>query len=87
MTSKNDALQERIVDIIAREGAVERELVKPDATLESLGIKSMDVVMILVGIEEEFQLYIPADESLSHIKDVNGLVADIQRRLAERKAQ
>ena len=82
-----DALHERIVDIIAREGGVERGMVIPDATLKSLGIKSMDVVMILVGIEEEFQIYIPADESLSHISDVKGLVADIQRRLVEKKVR
>ena len=62
-------------------------MVIPDATLKSLGIKSMDVVMILVGIEEEFQIYIPADESLSHISDVKGLVADIQRRLVEKKVR
>ncbi len=83
----NSVLEEKIVSIIAREGAVERERVTPEATLESLGIKSMDIVMILVGIEEEFQLYIPADESLSHIRDVRGLVGDIQRRLVEKEAR
>jgi acyl carrier protein len=84
---EDEALSQQIVDIIAREGAVQRELVTPNATLKSLGIKSMDVVMILVGIEEAFNVYIPADESLSHISDVKGLVADIQRRLSEKKAQ
>ena len=74
------------MDIVAREGGLDRALVTPDATLQSLGIKSMDIVMVLLAIEEEFQVYIPADESLSHISDIKGLVADIQRRLAEKKA-
>ena len=41
-----------IIDIIVAEGGVDREAVTPVATLETLGIASMDVMMILMGIEE-----------------------------------
>lgn len=79
------ALRDKVLDIIAREGAVERTRVTLDATLETLDIKSMDIVMILNGIEEEFDLYIPIDESLSHLVNVGDIVAEVARRLAAKK--
>lgn len=79
------ALRNKVLDIIAREGAVERSRVTVDATLETLGIKSMDIVMILNGIEEEFDLYIPIDESLSHLVNVGDIVVEVARRLAAKK--
>jgi acyl carrier protein len=77
----------KVMDIIAHEGAVDRARVTPDATLETLEIKSMDIVMILNGIEEEFDLYIPVDESLSHLVTVQDIVAEVSRRIVERKAK
>lgn len=88
MTARDDdaATRDKVLDIIAREGAVDRSRVTLDATLETLEIKSMDIVMILNGIEETFDLYIPIDESLSHLVNVGDIVAEVTRRLAERKA-
>lgn len=80
------ALRNKVLDIIAREGAVERSRVTVDATLETLGIESMDIVMILNGIEEEFDLYIPIDESLLHLVNVGDIVAEVARRLAAKKS-
>lgn len=77
----------KIMDIIAREGAVDRARVAPDATLETLEIKSMDIVMILNGIEEEFDLYIPVDESLAHLETVQDIVVEVSRRIVEAKAK
>jgi acyl carrier protein len=87
MTTKDDnaALRDKVLDIIAREGAIERSRVTPESTLETLDIKSMDIVMILNGIEEEFDLYIPIDESLSHLVNVGDIVDEVARRLAAKK--
>lgn len=81
----NAALRDKVLDIIAHEGAIERSRVTPDSTLETLDIKSMDIVMILNGIEEEFDLYIPIDESLSHLVNVGDIVDEVARRLAAKK--
>ena len=86
VTDDGAAIRDRVLDIIAHEGAVDRSRVTLDATLETLDIKSMDIVMILNGIEEAFDLYIPIDESLSHLANVGDIVAEVTRRLAERKA-
>lgn len=86
VTDDGAAIQDKVLDIIAHEGAVDRARVTLDATLETLDIKSMDIVMIPNGIEEAFDLYIPIDESLSHLVNVGDIVAEVTRRLAERKA-
>lgn len=85
ISESDDGIQAKVLDIIAREGAVDRSRVTPEATLETLEIESMDIVMILSGIEEEFDLYIPIDESLSHLGNVGDIVAEVSRRIAEKK--
>ncbi len=52
-------LVEQITEVIISEGMVDREKVTMDATIESLDLKSIDIVMILTAIEEKFDVYIP----------------------------
>ena len=40
-------LVEEIIEVIASEGMVDRAKVTPDATIEDLDLKSVDIVMIL----------------------------------------
>lgn len=70
---------ERIIDIIAEEGKVDREKITPDATLETLGIESMDVVMILMGVEEKLGTYIPMDAELASARNLSEFVASIEK--------
>jgi acyl carrier protein len=74
---ENIELENQILDIIARDGMIDRALLKPDATLQDLGVKSMDVVIILMGLEEKFDIYIPVDGPISAAKDVRGFVASL----------
>jgi acyl carrier protein len=52
-------LANQIIDVIVKEGMVDREKATLDATIESLDLKSIDIVMILTAIEEKFDVYIP----------------------------
>ncbi len=67
----------RVLDIIAREGMVDRARLTPDATLQELEVASIEVVMILNGLEEEFGIYIPVDQTISEVKTVRDLVTAI----------
>jgi acyl carrier protein len=67
-------IEQQIIDIIVKEGMVDRASMTPDATLESLSLQSMDVVMVLMALEEKFNVYIPVDSSLSDVKDLQGLI-------------
>lgn len=70
-------LVDEIIDVIASEGMIDRTKVTPDATIESLDLKSVDIVMILTALEEKFNVYIPMDGSLQEAKDVKTLIEAI----------
>ena len=69
-----EKLVEEIIEVIAAEGMVDRAKVTPDATIESLDLKSVDIVMILTALEEKFNVYIPMDGDLQEAKDVKTLI-------------
>jgi len=77
-----DAVSAQILDIIAKEGLVDRNLLKPEATLDEVGVASVDVVMILNEIEEVFGIYVPIDQSLTDIRNVGELVQHIAALIA-----
>ena len=69
-----EKLVEEIIEVVAAEGMIDRSKVTPDATIESLDLKSVDIVMILTALEEKFNVYIPMDGSLQEAKDVKSLI-------------
>jgi acyl carrier protein len=81
-------LIDEIIDVIAAEGMVDRAKITPDATIESLDLKSVDIVMILTALEEKFNVYIPMDGNLQDAKDVKSLIeaiADYIRKEREKQ--
>ena len=78
-------LVEDIIDVIVKEGMVERDKVRLDATIESLDLKSIDIVMILTAIEEKFDVYIPMDGSFQDAKDVQSLIDAIAVHIIKEK--
>ena len=63
-------LANQIIDVIVKEGMVDREKATLDATIESLDLKSIDIVMILTAIEEKFDVYIPMDGPFHEAKNI-----------------
>lgn len=64
---------ERLTKIIVEQLGVEEGLVKPEATLvEDLSADSLDIVELVMGIEDEFELEIPdqAAENIVTVQDV-----------------
>lgn len=78
-------LVDQIVDVIVTEGMIDREKIQPDATIESLGLKSIDIVMILTALEEKFDVYIPMDGPFHDAKDVKSLVDAMATYIAKEK--
>ena len=74
-------IEDRLLAIVSREGLVDRAKLVPDATLDSLGIASADVIVMLMAIEEEFGVYIPVDGSLSDSRTVGEFLAAIRPHL------
>ena len=88
VTVANDKakLFDDIVEVICKEGMVERERVTPDATIESLDLKSIDIVMILTAIEEKFDVYIPMDGSFQEAKTVQDLIDALTAHIQKEKS-
>ncbi len=78
-------LKEEIIEVIASEGMVDRSKVTPDATIESLDLKSVDIVMILTALEEKFNVYIPMDGSLQEAKTVESLIDAIAQHIQKER--
>jgi acyl carrier protein len=72
-----EQLVNEIIEVVAAEGMIDRSKVTPDATIESLDLKSVDIVMILTALEEKFNVYIPMDGNLQEAKDVKSLIDTI----------
>lgn len=79
-------LVNQITEVIISEGMVDREKVTLDATIESLDLKSIDIVMILTAIEEKFDVYIPMDGPFHEAKDVKSLIDAIAAYIIKEKS-
>jgi acyl carrier protein len=78
-------LVNQIVDVIVSEGMIDRDKIKMDATIESLGMKSIDIVMILTALEEKFDVYIPMDGPFHEAKDVQSLINAMAAYISKEK--
>ena len=76
----------QIVEVIAKEGMVDADKIKPGATIESLDLKSIDIVMILTAIEEKFDVYIPMDGAFQEAKTVQDLVDALAAHIKKEKS-
>lgn len=72
-----EELERQIIDIVVEQGMVDPARITPDATIESLEVESMDIVLILMAIEEKFGVYVPVDGSIAEAKDLSGFVRGV----------
>lgn len=79
-------LVEQVIDVISKEGMVDRDKVTLDATIESLDLKSIDIVMILTALEEKFDVYIPMDGPFHEAKNVKDLIDAISAYITDKKS-
>jgi acyl carrier protein len=84
LAAKSEDLEASILEVIAREGMISADKLTADATLESLGLSSLDVVHILLGIEDKYGVYLPLDESLEKTKNIGELIMVLSSQLAEK---
>ena len=84
--SDPQAVYNQVVDLIVSEGMVDRDKVTPDATFETLGLKSIDIVMILTAVEEKFDVYIPMDGTIAEAKDLKSFIDGVLVRITSEKS-
>lgn len=65
----------RIVDVIAKEGMLDRELMRPGVTLDELNFDSLEAVMVINGLEDAFDIEIGSDLQIGDARNLGELVA------------
>jgi acyl carrier protein len=69
-------LEREIIDTIAEESGLDRDDIKPDLDLYSLGIDSLSALEILVALEEKYDIIIQEDDlrNVNNIREIVNIV-------------
>jgi len=83
--AKEIDIAEQVREVIASESRIDIEKLTPEATLEDLEIESIDMVEILMGIEEKFDIYVPMNEEIMNNKCVGDVIREVTRLVNEKQ--
>jgi acyl carrier protein len=86
-TLTRDEITKRLVAIVVKEGMIDEAKITPEATLKSLELDSIAIVSILMAVEEQFDVYVPMDGSLSADATLQSLVDNLANQIREKQAK
>jgi acyl carrier protein len=76
-----DEIMAKLKELVIDRLNVEEEQIKPEASfIEDLGADSLDIVELIMGIEEEFDVEIP-DEDAEKLTNVGEALAYVKGKL------
>jgi len=83
----DDEIRQRVRDVMAEEFELERDELRPEATLyEELGLDSLDAVDMVVALEKAFDVKLASQEEVRSVRTVGDIVDLIVRLRDERQA-
>ena len=74
-----------MLDLVAEEAPVERAALDRDATLDSLGIASLDVISVLFTLEDRFGVVVEQSD-VEHVKTLGEFVDAVMAKAAGKPA-
>ncbi len=82
-----DDVSKRVTQIIAEQAMLDPEVIKPETTLDDLGLDSLALVEVVFGIEEAFDISVPynANDPTSSEFDISTvalIVAGVKQLIA-----
>jgi len=77
----NVPTSDELLDLIAEEALIDRSKLSPQATLEALGLDSVDTVSILFAVEEKYGVKLETDQ-LSRQQTLGYLMDLVQGKAA-----
>ena len=78
-----DALRERIAEILSARLGVPKDRLDPSASFaEDIGVDSLDIVELVMGLEAEFGVAI-SDEEAEELRTIDDVLNYILRRRSE----
>ena len=78
-----NGLEQEIIDIIAEEGAIDTDEIKPDSNLYDLGIDSLSSLEILVALEAKYDITI-AQNRLKNLNSVREIIRVVSSELKKK---
>jgi len=86
-TNMSDDVSKRVTQIIAEQAMLDPEVIKPETTLDDLGLDSLALVEVVFGIEEAFDISVPFNANEPKASDfdiskVAHIVAGVKRLIA-----
>ncbi len=81
-----DDVAGRVLDIVAREAQRERKDLNLADKIGDLDIASLDMVQIMFGIEEEFDIYVPLEDDAFGQQTLQDIVDGVSHLIAETAA-
>ncbi|MBN1442634.1 MAG: acyl carrier protein [Planctomycetes bacterium] len=83
---EQEAIAEKVIDIVCDRLGVERDKIKPDTSfVNDLGADSLDIVELVMEFEEEFGMSIP-DDKAEEIQTIGEAIKYIQENQGESDA-
>ena len=76
-------IEQKIIDIIAEEGAIDRGEIKLDSNLYDLGIDSLSSLEILVALEAKYDITI-AQNRLKNVNSVREIIRVVSSELKKK---
>ena len=81
-------VKDKVIEIIAEQGLLEKSAVTQTSTLKDLGIDSMSIVESIFAIEEEFDITVPFNANVPETSDfdvssVGSIVRSVENLVAE----
>ncbi|WP_435229942.1 acyl carrier protein [Pseudopelagicola sp. nBUS_20] len=86
MSTERETLIKELLTLVADEGMVEVSEIAPEKRLDELDIQSADFVMILMAIEEKYNVYISVDNELADVETVQDLIDLVVMKIKEEQA-
>ncbi len=83
----SDNVSKRVAQIIAEQAMLDPESIKPETTLDDLGLDSLALVEVVFGIEEAFDISVPFNANEPKASDfdiskVAHIVAGVKQLIA-----
>ncbi|MEM9812180.1 MAG: phosphopantetheine-binding protein [Pseudomonadota bacterium] len=85
----SDAVEQKVIAIIAEQAVLEPHEVALDATIDDLGLDSLGFVEAIFAIEEAFDISVPfnandPDNGEFDVRDVRAIVAAVKGLVAQK---
>lgn len=80
-------IEEKVLDIVAKECRLDRATLTLDSKIEDLKIESIDLMQTIFQIEEAFDIYVPQEGENFKLTTLQDVADAVKNLVAEKQAK